>query len=92
VVAVSLKKDLLLHDAQYTAEEYPEHVGWGHSSIPHTLAFATVTGVMMLVPVHHDPAHSDEMLDQLFEEARHPGDLPFELVPGTEGSTFHLGE
>ena len=24
--------DLLIHDAQYTAAEYPSKIGWGHSS------------------------------------------------------------
>ena len=51
--------DLLIHDAQYSAEEYLQHIGWGHSALPHTLAFATLTGVKHLVPFHHDPAHSD---------------------------------
>jgi phosphoribosyl 1,2-cyclic phosphodiesterase len=84
--------DLLIHDSQYTAEEYPEHVGWGHSSLPQTLAFATVTGVRELVPFHHDPSHSDEMLDRVFAEARQRRDLPIELTPGMEGSTFFLEE
>jgi len=47
--------DLLIHDAQYTAAEYPEHVGWGHSAIDHTLAFATLAGVKHLVTFHHGP-------------------------------------
>ena len=29
--------DLLIHDCQYTDEEYPEHVGWGHSRLTDTL-------------------------------------------------------
>jgi phosphoribosyl 1,2-cyclic phosphodiesterase len=48
--------DLLIHDAQYTHEEYPRYVGWGHSSIPHMLAFAEMAGVKTLVPFHFDPA------------------------------------
>ena len=31
---------LLLHDCQYTDDEYPDHVGWGHSRAADTLTFA----------------------------------------------------
>jgi phosphoribosyl 1,2-cyclic phosphodiesterase len=82
--------DLLIHDAQYNAAEYVEHVGWGHSSISQALAFAAAAGVRRLVTFHHDPAHDDAALDRLLEEARGTSGLPFELVPGTEGASFHL--
>ncbi|MGH7274861.1 MAG: MBL fold metallo-hydrolase [Nitrospiria bacterium] len=82
--------DLLIHDAQYSTSEYAEHVGWGHSSIHHALEFAAATGVDRLVTFHHDPAHDDLTLDKLIEEARGKSDLSFELVPGTEGASFHL--
>jgi phosphoribosyl 1,2-cyclic phosphodiesterase len=83
--------NLLIHDAQYNDAEYEEHVGWGHSSIGQALAFAALAGVERLVAFHHDPAHDDSTLDRLMEEARQVPDLPFELLPGTENSTFHLG-
>jgi phosphoribosyl 1,2-cyclic phosphodiesterase len=84
--------DLLIHDAQFSAEEYPNFVGWGHSSIPQMIAFAKAAKVRHLVPFHHDPAHSDRVLDRLYEEVRKTDDLPFELTPGTEGTCFELGE
>lgn len=83
--------DLLIHDAQFSAEEYPRFVGWGHSSIPQMLAFARVARVRHLVPFHHDPAHSDAILDRLYEEVHKANDLPFELSPGVEGASFELG-
>ena len=82
--------DLLIHDAQYTAGEYPEHVGWGHSAMPHTFSFARVTGAKRLVTFHHDPSHSDATLDSIADEARNSCRLPFELIPGVEGATFQL--
>ncbi len=82
--------DLLIHDAQYTAAEYPLHVGWGHSTIPQAIAFAAATGVRRLVAFHHDPSHADEMLDRLFDEARKSTSHPFELIPGREGMNFQL--
>ena len=55
--------DLLVHDAQYTADEYAQRIGWGHSALDHTIEFATVTGVRCLMPFHYDPSHDDRTLD-----------------------------
>ena len=84
--------DILIHDAQYNAEEYLTHVGWGHSSIPHAMAFAALARVGELVTFHHDPTHSDAMLDELYLEAGRTPDLTFKLTPGAEGTSFQLGE
>ena len=83
--------DLLIHDAQYTGDEYPSYVGWGHSSIEHMLAFAKATGVRHVVPFHHDPSHSDTVLDRIYGEIRKNNDLPFDLTPAVEGQSFYLG-
>jgi phosphoribosyl 1,2-cyclic phosphodiesterase len=61
---------LLIHDGQYADAEYPDHVGWGHSSLSHALSFAHRAGPSRTVLFHHDPMHSDERLDRLAEEAR----------------------
>ena len=84
--------DLLIHDAQYSASEYPKHVGWGHSSLSDAVTFAGATGVKQLVTFHHDPAHDDATLDRFNEQARGDADLGFELLPGTEDATFQLPE
>lgn len=62
--------DLLVHDCQYGDEEYPEHVGWGHSRLSDTLTFAQRVGARRLLLFHHDPLHSDERLDELGVDAR----------------------
>jgi phosphoribosyl 1,2-cyclic phosphodiesterase len=81
--------DLLIHDSQYTAAEYEQKVGWGHSSYEHCLALAAAAGVRTLVTFHHEPSHSDEMLDLLHEEARaHYPDL--DVRPGLAGSVVEL--
>jgi len=82
--------DLLIHDAQYAEVEYRQRVGWGHSTIDQALHFAAAAGVKRLVTFHHDPGHSDAMLDRLIEEASRACGLPFELIPGTEGLGFEL--
>ena len=54
---------LLLHDAQYTEDEYPAHLGWGHSPLSDALAFGRRTEIERLMLFHHDPLHSDDFLD-----------------------------
>jgi phosphoribosyl 1,2-cyclic phosphodiesterase len=62
--------DVLLHDAQYSADEYIEHVGWGHSSINQVVTLAKRAQARALVLFHHDPFHSDDDLEVLETEAR----------------------
>lgn len=81
--------DLLIHDCMFSADEYPRYVGWGHSSIPQALAFAAAARVARMLTFHHDPSHTDEQLDSLFEEAT-SSPLPFTLLPGVEGASFEL--
>ncbi len=77
---------LLIHDGQYSDEEYPDHVGWGHSALSHTLAFAHRTGAERTLLFHHDPTHSDARLDALREEAR----TGWEALGG-DGAAVDLG-
>jgi phosphoribosyl 1,2-cyclic phosphodiesterase/DNA-binding response OmpR family regulator len=62
--------DVLIHDAQYTAAEYPAKVGWGHSTIEYVVDAAVAANVRHVVLFHHDPARSDDAVDQLIEGAR----------------------
>jgi phosphoribosyl 1,2-cyclic phosphodiesterase len=61
--ALAAGADLLVHDCQYADDEYPDHLGWGHSALSHTLAFARRTGARRTLLFHHDPLHSDDWLD-----------------------------
>ena len=72
--------DVLFHDAQYLDEEYPHHVGWGHSAIGHALEFAQRSRVGRLVLFHHDPYHTDADLEALLDEARRTIDAPDDWV------------
>jgi phosphoribosyl 1,2-cyclic phosphodiesterase len=62
--------DVLFHDAQYTEDEYHQRVGWGHSSIVHTVNFALIAKVQRLMMFHHDPLHSDAQLEAMLMRAR----------------------
>ena len=61
--------DLLIHDAQYTHEEYEtSKLGWGHSSIEDALKAANRAEVKRLVFFHHDPERTDAQIDELSEK------------------------
>jgi phosphoribosyl 1,2-cyclic phosphodiesterase len=83
--------DLLIHDAQYSATEYREHVGWGHSAVPHAVAFAALAKVGRLIAFHHDPNRSDAALDRLIVDGLGSSPPPFRVTAGKEGMHFHLG-
>ena len=81
---------LLLHDAQYTAEEYGERLGWGHSTVVDAVMLAGQAAAQRLVTFHHDPDHDDTRLDQMLAEARALAPRALEVLPGREGDTFDL--
>jgi phosphoribosyl 1,2-cyclic phosphodiesterase len=61
--------DLLLHDAQYSAEEYEARMGWGHSSVDDAVEFAETVDARRLVLFHHEPQHDDDELARLEKRA-----------------------
>ena len=62
--------DLVIHDAQYTAEEYPEKVNWGHSPAETAVDYALTAHVRRLALTHHDPMRDDDAVDRLVEVCR----------------------
>jgi CheY-like chemotaxis protein/phosphoribosyl 1,2-cyclic phosphodiesterase len=62
--------DVVIHDAQYTPEEYPAKKNWGHSTYSYVAQIAAAANVKRLFLTHHDPTHSDEFLDGVEERAR----------------------
>jgi phosphoribosyl 1,2-cyclic phosphodiesterase len=88
--ALAAKADLLIHDSQYSAAEYPTHVGWGHSSFRDALTFAALSEVKHLVPFHHDPGHTDADIDRLMKEAMAEAKPGFRVTTALEGATFQL--
>lgn len=82
--------DMLIHDVQYTDEEYATRVGWGHSRIRDAVRVAKEAGVARLVTFHHDPAHDDHMLDVMTETCREQASDGFEVLAGKEDATWQL--
>jgi phosphoribosyl 1,2-cyclic phosphodiesterase len=89
---LALRADLLLHDAQYGDDEYPSHIGWGHSAIAHVVDFARKAEVDRLLLFHHDPYHTDDDLETLVAEAQRCWGADCERVGAAwEGMTITLG-
>jgi phosphoribosyl 1,2-cyclic phosphodiesterase len=63
--------DLLIYDAQYLPEEYAaRRRGWGHSHWREAVNLVMESGSKELILYHHDPQHTDEVVDQVVREAR----------------------
>ena len=65
IVNLAKDADLLIHDGQYTPEEYQRFRGWGHSSFEQAAEVAKMANVKRLVITHHDPDHNDDFLDEM---------------------------
>lgn len=88
---LAANSDLLIHDTQFTDDEYMTRIGWGHSSLAHAFKFASLAGVKSFVPFHHDPSHTDEILDALINKQIDLEQPRFAVIPGVEGATFEPG-
>ncbi|MES1257655.1 MAG: response regulator [Acidobacteriota bacterium] len=62
--------DVVIHDCQYTPEEYPAKKNWGHSTWSYVTQIAAAAKVKRLFLTHHDPTHNDDTLDGIEQSAR----------------------
>jgi phosphoribosyl 1,2-cyclic phosphodiesterase/CheY-like chemotaxis protein len=62
--------EVLVLDSQYDAEEYQNHVGWGHGCVDYAVSLAMKAGIKKLFLFHHDPDHDDVKLDAMLAHAR----------------------
>lgn len=82
---------VLVHDAMYTRAEYPNHVGWGHSTFDEAVELAIDAGVATLVLYHHSPDRTDEELDCCVAECRAAVEqrgVRLEVLAAAEGLTL----
>jgi phosphoribosyl 1,2-cyclic phosphodiesterase len=85
--------DVLIHDSQFVAADFPLKRGWGHSLFTETCELAALAKVKHLLLMHHDPERTDEQLDAMQAESRawmaahSPGT---QVSAAQEGMVFHL--
>ncbi len=94
--------DLLIHDAQYTPEEYGPKKTWGHSTFDYVVRIASAAGVKRVALTHHDPGHDDVFVAEIERRARALADelgtgmdvfcayegLELEMEPGFKLASF----
>ncbi|MDR1904869.1 MAG: MBL fold metallo-hydrolase [Treponema sp.] len=80
--------DVLIHDCQYTAQEYTAgKEGWGHTSYEYAINAANKSRVKKLVLFHHDPNRTDDKLTALEAEYRKriKGKTSMQVIMANEG-------
>ncbi len=86
--------DLLVHDGQYTDDEFFDKPDWGHSTAAFAVHVAAEAGVKRLWLTHHDPSHTDREIDRILHNARRlPEAKKIEDVSSaSESQTIDLGQ
>ena len=62
--------DILIHDAQFSDMDYIKKKGWGHSPWREAAKLAAESEVKHFVLFHHDPNHSDGIIDSFVKECK----------------------
>ena len=85
--------DLVIHDAQYTVEEYPQKQGWGHSPAEWAVDYAAAAGAKRLALFHYDPLRTDDAVDRVLATCRAraaASGSPLEVFAAAEGQVVEL--
>jgi phosphoribosyl 1,2-cyclic phosphodiesterase len=92
VLALCDGVDLLIHDAQYTDDEFVTRDNWGHCTVDYAVNVAAQCGAKRLALFHHDPLHDDATLDALWKSASRAGAAAgvAEVFAASEGMTLSL--
>lgn len=69
-VAFMHEADLVIHDAQYTEDEYRGRLGWGHATPDYAVDVCLAARVKRLALFHHDPTHDDTQMAAIEASAR----------------------
>jgi ribonuclease BN (tRNA processing enzyme) len=83
--------DLVIHDAQYTPDEFELKSTWGHCTVDYAVWLAAAAGAKRLALFHHDPTRHDDEVDALLCSARESGHRQgVEVFAASEGLTVEL--
>lgn len=83
--------DFLIHDAQFSREEYKAKIGWGHSAWEDVVDIAAKANVKRVSLTHHDPDNDDDKLSEIEAQVRSYAGSKFEEVGlAKEGQTVSL--
>jgi ribonuclease BN (tRNA processing enzyme) len=79
--------DLLIHDAQHTAEELPAVRHFGHSAAEYAVRLGEVAGAKAVLLSHHDPNRTDDEVDAIVARF---SDRSISVTGASEGVTIDL--
>lgn len=80
--------DLLIHDSQYSEEEYQNKVGWGHCSLDIAAELSSRAHAKRLVLFHHAPNHTDIYRTEMFENFKKTHNYDFPISLAVQGDEF----
>jgi ribonuclease BN (tRNA processing enzyme) len=86
-VELARDADLLIHDAQLTAEEVPAEAAWGHAAAEYAIGLAARAGARRVALFHHKPSRTDAQLDAI---GRRFAAGPLPVLVAAEGLTVEL--
>lgn len=94
VLALCDGADLVVHDAQFTGDEYEAMSDWGHSTVEYAVHVAAEAGAQRLVLFHHAPSHTDDDIDRMLARAQELGAQRGlgAITAASEGMTIDLGK
>lgn len=70
VLELARDADVMVHDAQHRASEFPDLEFLGHASPEYSVELAREAGVRTLVLFHHAPDRTDDQVDEILADAR----------------------
>jgi ribonuclease BN (tRNA processing enzyme) len=85
--------DLVIHDAQFTLNEYASKIGWGHSTVDYAIAMSREAKAARLALTHHDPLRTDDAVDEIVRKAhndQHSTSPALEIFAAAEGQSLEL--
>ena len=91
ILRLARDSDLLIYDSTYTENEYPNFVGWGHSTWQEGVRLSQEAGVKYYAIFHHDPAHDDAFMDNVEYEAKKEFAQAFVAKEGEEIMVTEIG-
>ncbi|MDA7823088.1 MBL fold metallo-hydrolase [Opitutales bacterium] len=87
VVELAKDADVMVYDAAYTDDEYPNFKGWGHSTWQEAIKVAEAANVSQTFLFHHDPSHDDDRMDEIAKAA---AEVRSSVRPAVEGEVIKL--
>ena len=87
--------DLVIHDAQYTLDEFPAKAGWGHTPMERAVDYAMLAQAKQLALFHHDPGRDDEAVERLSKDAAQRVEAGYgalQVFAAAEGQVIELSK